>query len=88
MEAGREEGKCGVANRDTSSSHAKTAKTKKKLEAGMIKTEKLKLDEGATSTLPPKAFTKFEAITKAPGKRVAGLARAVEKAQRLLKDAD
>ena len=54
----------------------------------MIKTEKLKLDEGATSTLPPKAFTKFEATTKAPGKRVAGLARAVEKAQRLLKDAE
>ena len=54
----------------------------------MTKTEKLKLDEGATSTLPPKAFAKFEATTKAPGKRVAGLARAAEKAQGLLKVAD
>jgi hypothetical protein len=62
--------------------------TKKDLEAGMSKTEKLKLDEGETSTLPPVAFAKFEATTKALGKRSPGLARAAEKAQRLLKDAD
>lgn len=54
----------------------------------MTKTEKPKLDEGATSTLPPEAFAKFEATTKAPGKRILGLARAAEKAQRLLKNAD
>ena len=54
----------------------------------MTKTEKLKLEEGATSTLAPEAFAKFEATMKAPGKRIPGLARAAEKARRLLKDAD
>jgi hypothetical protein len=62
--------------------------TKKDLEAGMSKTEKLKLDEGATSTLPPEAFAEFQRATDAPGVRMPGLARAAEKAQRLLKDAD
>ena len=62
--------------------------TKKNLEAGMSKTEKLKLDEGETSTLAPEAFAKFEATSKALGKRIPGLARAAKKAQRLLKDAD
>lgn len=61
---------------------------KNALEAVMAKIEKLKLDEGATSTLPPEAFANFEATTKAPGKRIPGLARAAEKAQGLLKDAD
>ena len=89
MREGREEGKCGVAIRDTSSSRAKPETTKKNtMEAVMTKTEKPKLDEGATSTLPPGAFAKFEATTKATGKRVAGLARAAENAQGLLKDAD
>ena len=54
----------------------------------MIKTEKLKLDEGATSTLPPEAFAEFQRATDAPGTRIRGLARAAEKAQGLLKEAD
>ncbi|MFO6462801.1 hypothetical protein ACK8OR_00290 [Jannaschia sp. KMU-145] len=54
----------------------------------MTKTEKLKLDDDESSTLPPEAFAKFEATTKALGKRIPGLARAAEEAQRLLKDAD
>lgn len=54
----------------------------------MTKTEKLNLDEGESSTLPPEAFAKFEAITKAAGKRIPGLARAAEKALGLLKEAD
>ena len=78
-----------MANRDTSHSRSKTGLTKKNaFEAGMTKTEKLKLEEGATSTLAPEAFAKFEATMKAPGKRIPGLARAAEKARRLLKDAD
>jgi len=54
----------------------------------MIKTEKLKLGEGATSTLPPEAFAEFQRATGAPGERIPGLARAAEKTQGLLKDAD
>ncbi len=54
----------------------------------MTRTEIPKLDEGATSTLAPEAFAKFEATTKAHGKRIPGLARAVENAQGLLKEAD
>lgn len=54
----------------------------------MTKTEKLKLDEGETSTLPPEAFAEFQRATDAPGARITGLARAAEKAQRLLKGAD
>lgn len=78
-----------MANRDTSHSRAKTGLTKKNaFEAGMTRTEIPKLDEGATSTLAPEAFAKFEATTKARGKRIPGLARAVENAQGLLKEAD
>lgn len=77
-----------MANSDTSSSRAKTEMIKKKLEAGMIKTEKLKLDKGATSTLPPEAFAEFQRATGAPGERIPGLARAAEKTQGLLKDGD
>jgi integrase len=62
--------------------------TKKNLEAGMSKTEKLKLDEGESSTLPPEAFAEFQRATDAPGTRIRGLARAAKKAQGLLKDAD
>ena len=58
------------------------------LAAGMTKTEKLKLDDGATSTLSPEAFAEFQRATDAPGTRIRGLARAVEKAQELLKEAD
>ncbi|MBM2319741.1 MULTISPECIES: hypothetical protein [Marivita] len=54
----------------------------------MSKTEKLKLDEGATSTLPPEAFAEFQRATDTPGKQIPGLVRAAEKAQGLLKDAD
>lgn len=54
----------------------------------MTKTEKLKLDEGATSTLPHKAFAKFQRATDAPGKQIPGLARAAEKTQGLLKEAN
>lgn len=54
----------------------------------MTKTEKPKLDEGATSTLPPEAFAEFQRATVAPGARISGLARAAEKTQSLLKDAD
>ncbi|MEO0700897.1 MAG: hypothetical protein AAFY80_02040 [Pseudomonadota bacterium] len=54
----------------------------------MIKTEKLKLDEDATSALPPEAFAEFQRATDAPGKRIPGLVRAEEKAQGLLKEAD
>ena len=78
-----------MANRDTRKSPAKTETTKKNtLEAGMTKTEKPKLDEGATSTLPPEAFAEFQRATDAPGTRIRGLARAAEKAQGLLKEAD
>lgn len=62
--------------------------TKKNLEAGMSKTEKLKLDEGESSTLPPETFAEFQRATDAPGTRIRGLAGAAEKAQGLLKDAD
>jgi hypothetical protein len=61
---------------------------KNALEADMTKTEKLKLDESASSALPPEAFAKFERAMEAPGKQVPGLARAAEEAQGLLKDAD
>ncbi len=89
MGVSRKEGKRGVANHDTSSSRAKTGLTKKNaLEAGMTKTEKLKLDESATSALPPEAFADFQRATDAPGKQIPGLARAAEKAQGLLKHAD
>ncbi len=77
-----------MAKRDTSSSRAVTEMTMKNLEAGMSKTEKLKLDEGATSTLLPKAFADFQRATDAPGKQIPGLVRAAEKAQVLLKEAD
>ena len=58
------------------------------MEAVMTKTEKPKLDEGATSTLPPEAFAEFQRETDAPGARIPGLARATEKTQGLLKNAD
>lgn len=78
-----------MANRDTSSSHAKSETTKKNtMEAVMTKTEKPKLDEGATLTLPPEAFAEFQRATDAPRARIPGLARAAEKTQGLLKDAD
>ena len=78
-----------MANRDKSSFRAKTGLTKKNaLEAGMTKTEKLKLDEGSTSTLPPEAYAEFQRATDSPGKQIPGLARAAEKAQGLLKDTD
>jgi hypothetical protein len=78
-----------VANHDTPSSPAKTETTNKNTkEAVMSKTEKLKLDEGATSTLPPEAFAEFQRATDTPGKQIPGLVRAAEKAQGLLKDAD
>lgn len=54
----------------------------------MTKTEKPKMDKGATSTLPPEAFAEFQRATDAPGKRIHGLVRAEEKAQGLLKEAD
>jgi len=58
------------------------------MEVVMTKTEKPKLDEGATSTLPPEAFAEFQRATVASGARISGLARAAEKTQSLLKDAD
>ena len=54
----------------------------------MTKTEKPKLDEGATSAHPPEAFAEFQRATDAPGTRIRGLALAAEKAQGLLKEAD
>ena len=54
----------------------------------MTKTEKLNLDEGESSTLPPEAFAEFQRATEAPGTRIRGLALAAEKAQGLLKEAD
>lgn len=78
-----------MAKRDTLNPHAKTETTKKNtMEAGMTKTEKPKLDEGESSTLSPEAFAEFQRATDAPGTRVRGLARAAEKAQGLLKEAD
>lgn len=78
-----------MANRDTSHSRSKTGLTKKNaFEAVMTKTEKPKLDEGATSTLAPEAFAEFQRATDAPEARIPGLARAAEKVGRLLKDAD
>jgi hypothetical protein len=78
-----------VANRDKSSFRAKSGLTKKNaLEAGMTKSEKSKLDEGGTSTLPPEAFAEFQRATDAPGKQIPGLARAADKTQGLLKEAD
>ncbi len=78
-----------MAKRDTLNPHAKTETTKKNtMEVGMTKTEKLKLDESESSTLSPKAYTEFQRTTDAPGKRIPGLARAAEKAQGLLKEAD
>ncbi|WP_284154950.1 hypothetical protein [Algicella marina] len=46
------------------------------------------LDEGESSTLSPEAFAEFQRATDAPGTRIRGLARAAEKAQGLLKEAD
>lgn len=78
-----------MANRDTSRSPTKTETTKKNtMEAGMSKTEKPKLDEGESSTLSPEAFAELQRATDAPGTRIRGLARAAEKAQGLLKEAD
>ena len=54
----------------------------------MTKTEKPKLDESESSTLSPEAFAEFQRATDAPGARIRGLARAAEKAQGLLKEAD
>ena len=88
MGAGLKEGKRRVANLDTSSSRTETEMTKKNLEAGMTKTEKPKLDEDESSTLPPEAFAEFRRATDAPGTRIRALARAAEKAQGLLKEAD
>jgi len=46
---------------------AKSETTNKNtLEAVMTKTEKPKLDDGETSTLPPKAYTEFQRTTDAP----------------------
>ena len=58
---------------DTSYSRAETGMTKKNLEAGMSKTEKLKLDEGENFDAPARSVRQVRSDSrKALGKRIPG----------------